>query len=368
MSGKRASQPATAERAAAQSERPDSEGEELAPRSSQEVMTPHTSVESTAADEAIHRAVTAAMAAMATQQQAAIRQAVADAIAHERQSSTPAATPSSASATVPSVAPSTAPPTRTPPMLLAKYLSVQEFDPDVYAPETWCTLLDQALDRDRRARGAQWEEVDKYYVMVQLLGTSGTLWHASIVDSLQPHQKLYSGFRPLFIAKFRSHFTQDEIIGQLYARAKKPAESFESYALELEKLGKGVGLGQSTFVTSFVMGVDRYIANLLRAAPCTTLDATVKQAMKFAEGDGTGRHKDFTHPLKNPAYQGKRPRDHYDGKNDHGGRAAKSMRTQPKPFTGNCFACQEPGHMARDCPRRHDNKQQANDDESPKNE
>ena len=64
-------------------------------------------------------------------------------------------------------------------------------------------------------------------MLVKLLGTEGTFWHAALVDTLLPSQQTYAGFKPLFMAKFEAFETRDEVIAQLLARKKTSVESYD---------------------------------------------------------------------------------------------------------------------------------------------
>lgn len=170
-----------------------------------------------------------------------------------------------------------------------------------------------------------------------------------------------------------------EAVARLFKRTKRTNETFADFAGALRDVGGDCGFGEELYVTAFIAGVgDEFTAALLRVVAPQSLASAAQEASRLRDTDGV----QVSTPVKmNTRHQRERKR-----KQQHsvGGSPARVTSSKPVLLPDDasprrvekyvetvkladaetdslpkkkkkrlaCFACEQLGHVRRECPRR----------------
>lgn len=172
-----------------------------------------------------------------------------------------------------------------------------------------------------------------------------------------------------------------EAVARLFKRTKRASETYANFARALRDVGDGCEIGEELYVTAFIAGIgDEFTAALLRVVAPQSLTSAAQEASRLRDTDGAVQEQKAKH-TKRTRHQRDRQRKQ---QLSIGGSMAQLAPSKPvlleedvrprrvekcvaedierveaeadslprKKRRGACFACEQLGHIRRECPQR----------------
>lgn len=172
-----------------------------------------------------------------------------------------------------------------------------------------------------------------------------------------------------------------EAVARLFKRTKRANETFAAFARALRAVGGGCDIGEELYVTAFIAGIgDEFTAALLRVVTPQSLSSAAQEASRLRATDGAQKLKTAK---KNRHQRERQQKQHHESTSgsvaqvtslkpvlvpdDASPRRVEKCvkeamkRAEPEAETNTlpskkrrqaCFACEQLGHIRRECPKR----------------